>query len=70
MSTLIDYRRLLPPNSVGLCWASGPRDGSIDATMRTTTNRVRSSLSLLLRSLTNPAICGQHTEGDMNDDWV
>ena len=25
------YRRLLPPDSVGLCWASGPGDGSIDA---------------------------------------
>ena len=66
MSTLIDYRRLVPLDSVGLCWASGPGDSSIDATRfidrvhliqcELQQSRVRSSLSLLLRLLTNPAI--------------
>ena len=31
LSRVAYYRRLLPPDSVGLCWASGPGDGSIDA---------------------------------------
>ena len=31
LSRVAHYRRLLPPNSVGLRWASGPGDDSIDA---------------------------------------
>jgi hypothetical protein len=31
LSRVAHYRRLLPRDSVGLCWASGPGDGGIDA---------------------------------------